>query len=89
MPCQINHVSKIILENGILSKFFGLVENLDLNMNAKKLLLCKIRDHNQNIPAGSKLRIRTGGANYVNKQVTVYKSNVFSTVVLIWNTVNT
>ena len=45
-------------------------------------------DHNQNIPAGSNLRTRTGGANYVNKQVTVYKSNVFSTVVLIWNTVN-
>ena len=39
--------------------------------------------------AGSKLRIRNGGANYVNKRVTVYESNVFSTVVLIWNTVNT
>ena len=56
-------------------KFFGLVENPDLN-NA----FMQDQNHSHNIPADSKLRIRNGSAN-VNKQGTIHESKVFSTVV--------
>ena len=58
-------------------------------MQKNYVLLCRMRDQSQNIPADSKLRIGNGDAN-INKQVTIYVSNVFSTVIimLVWNTLN-